>query len=182
MRKSTIALLLVASMVTAGCLGSVSGARISQSTLDESGWSKTSDQTKGVAMGLGELENKEYQPSSSSQGTGAIVATTNDVPILDESRFIPQALERVEKQRNIELQKSGTTEVSLPELGVDAIEAQLYTFQKSGANGKLILFTPDQCDGFVVAAGYGITGGGGVAAPSPTYQTAKDVARGVVCG
>lgn len=182
MRKATIAVLLVAGMATAGCLGSVNGAKISQSTLNENGWSKTSDKTDGVAMGLGELVNREYRPSSSSQGTGAIVATTNNVPVLDESRFIPKAIERVEKQRNIDLQKSGTTEVSLPELGVDAIDAQLYTFQKSGANGKLILFTPDQCSGFVVAAGYGITGGGGIAAPSPTYQTAKDVARGVVCG
>lgn len=175
------AVLLALATLATGCLGGVTPAKISQSTLDNNGWSQTNRQEQGVALGLGQLVQRDYRPSGSPPGTGAVVASTNDVPILDESRFIPQALERVEQERNIDLQESGTTTVSLPELGGQQVEAQLYTFQKSGATGKAILLKPDQCDPFVVAVGYGITGGGGVGIQK-TYNEAKRVVRGVVCG
>lgn len=182
MRRTLWASLVLASLLLSGCLGSVSPAEISQNTLDQRGWSETNTDEQSVAMGLAQIVTKDYEPNGSPQGTGAIVATTNNVPILDESRFIPRAIERVEQQRNIELEEAGTTTVSLPELGVEGVDAQLYTFQKSGASGKAILFTPDTCGPFVVTVGYGITGAGGISGVEQTYNEAKNVARNVVCG
>lgn len=182
MRKPWWIVVLVASLLTTGCLGSVSPARIDQGTLDDKGWRETDTTEESVAMGLGQIVTKDYRQRGGQEGTGAIVATTNDVPILDESRFIPDAIEQIEQQRNIQLERSGETTVSLPTLGVDEINAQLYTFQKSGASGKAILFTPDQCSDFVVTVGYGITGAAGISGIEKTYNEAKDIARNVVCG
>lgn len=180
MRTALLAGLLVVAM-TAGCLGDVQPAAISEAELNERGWSQTDASEQSVAMGLGQIAQSEYRPNGGSDVTGVTVATTTDIPILDERRFIPQALEKVEENRGIQFTEAGSTTVSLPELGVDSSEAELYTFSKDGADGKAILITPDQCDSFVVTVGYGVTGAGGFQATDATYEEARDVARNVVC-
>lgn len=180
MRTALMAGVLALAMM-AGCLGDVQPAGISEAELNERGWSQTGSSEQSVAMGLGQISQGEYRPSGGSDVTGVTVATTTDIPILDERRFIPQALEKVEKDRGITFTEAGTTTVSLPQLGVDSSEAELYTFTKDGADGKAILITPDQCDSFVITVGYGVTGAGGFQATDATYQEARDVARNVVC-
>jgi hypothetical protein len=180
MRTTLWAGLLALAMV-AGCLGSPDPAGISDATLNEHGWSQTDQTEQSVAMGLGQISTRDYRGPGNQDTTGATVATATDVPILDERRFVPQAIERVEEQRGIDFKEAGSTTVSLPELGVDNAEANLYEFQKDGANGKAILITPDQCDGFVISVGFGVTGAGGFSASDATYEEAKDVARNVVC-
>jgi hypothetical protein len=177
MRTALLVALAVMAPV-AGCLGDVQGASISEQKLQEEGWSQSDSSEKSVAMGAAQLVTTDYRPNGGGDTTGVTVATTNDVPILDEKRFIPQAIERVEEQRGIDFQEDGSTKVDLPELGVDQADAQLYKFNKDGAQGKAILITPDQCDGFVITVGFGVTQGVTGAA---TYEPAKDVARHVVC-
>lgn len=172
--------LLVMAML-AGCLGDVQPAEISDQTLQQKGWSQTDSSDETVAFGLGQITTRDYRPSGGTDATGATVASTTDVPILDERRFIPQALERVEEQRGISFQEDGTTTVSLPSLGIDSTEADVYTFTKGGADGKAILITPEECDSFVISVGYGVTGTGGFQATDKTYQEAKEIARNVVC-
>lgn len=180
MRTALWAALLALAMV-AGCLGDVQPAGISEAKLDEQGWSQTKSNEQSVAMGLGQIAQSEYRPEGGSDVTGVTVATTTNIPILDERRFIPQALEKVEKERGIQFTEAGSATVSLPQLGVDSSEADLYTFTKGGADGKAIVITPQQCDSFVVTVGYGVTGTSGVQATDATYDQAKDVARNVVC-
>lgn len=178
--RAELPVVLLAIVLTAGCLGGVEAAQISQDTLDDRGWTQTDSSEQSVAMGLGQINTVDYRKGG-LDATGVTVATTTDVPILDERRFIPQALERVEQQRGISFEEAGTTTVSLPQLEIDSAQANLYDFQKDGANGKAILITPDRCDGFVISVGYGVTGAGGFSANQQTYQEARDVARNVVC-
>lgn len=172
---------LLAIALTAGCLGGVEPAQISEQKLNDEGWSQSDSSEQSVAMGLGQIATRDYRPGGQGDATGVTVATTTNIPILDENRFVPRALEKVEKERGIDFKKAGTTTISLPELGAENVEAELYDFRKSGASGKAILFTPEQCDSFVVTVGYGVTGTGGLSASEATYQEAKNVARNVVC-
>ncbi len=172
----SVALLLP---VASGCLGGVTPAEIPQSTLTQKGWSETSSSSESLVAGMGEKVTKEYRPNGGTDLTGVIVVSVNDVPILDESRFIPQALEQVEQERNIELTEAGSTTLSLVNLD-GSIEADVYDFQKSGASGKAVLFTPS-CSSFVVVVGYGVTGAGGLGGVDTTYQEAKNTARAVAC-
>lgn len=166
--------------LTAGCLGSVTPAEIPASTLNDEGWTEHSSSSGALAAGIGEKVTKEYRPTNDQGTTAVLVVSANDIPILDESRFIPQAIERIEDQRKIDLNRQGT--VSLDLVNFDTpVDADEYTFQKGGANGKALVFTPD-CDPFVVVAAYGITGAGGFDATTKTFQEAKNVSSHVVCG
>jgi hypothetical protein len=171
---------LLALAMMAGCLGGVDPAEISEQTLNQKGWSQTNSDTQPVAMGLAEIATKEYRGPSGQDATGVTVATTNDIPILDERRFIPNAIEKIEEKRGITLEKTGTTKVSLPQLGGTETDADVYDFEKSGAQGKAVLITPEECDPFVISVGYGLTQGSELAG-SATYNEAKDVARNVAC-
>lgn len=179
-RAGLVALLLVLPALT-GCLGSVEPATIPQSTLSEKNWELAKTDEQSIAMGLGQLVTKDYRPRSGggplgggTKMSGAIVATSNDVPVLDETRFIPRAIEKVEKRRNIDLKEAGTTELDLPNVGGGTtVTAQLYTFTKSGIQGKAALVTP-ACGPFVVAVGYGVVA-------ENIYREAKNVARHVKC-
>lgn len=165
--------------VASGCLGGVTPAEIPKSTLNQQGWSQTSSTSESLVAGMGEKVTKEYRPNGGTDLTGVIVVSVNDVPILDESRFIPQALEQVEEKRNIQLNEAGSTTLTLINLD-GSTDADLYDFQKSGASGKAVLFTPN-CSSFVVVVGYGVTGAGGISGFETTYQEAKNTARGVAC-
>lgn len=180
MRRALWAVLL-ATATMAGCIGDIHPAQISEATLDEQGWSQTDSSEQSVAMGLGQITTRDYRPLGGTDATGVTVATTTDIPILDERRFIPQALEQVEEERGITFEEAGSTTLSLPRLGIDSTDADLYEFTKSGAEGKAVLITPESCDGFVLTVGYGITGTGGIQAIEKTYEEARDVARNVEC-
>jgi hypothetical protein len=183
MRRVALVAALIATVPMAGCLGSVDAAEISQSSLDDNNWQQTSRSEESVGGGLGQLVTINYEPSNpvneNIDATGAIVATANDVPILDEERFIPDAIEKVEQQRNIDLEKTGTTTIDLVNLDTD-IQGDVYKFEKQGAEGKAVLFTLNQCDPFVVTVGFGVTGGGGFGVEK-TYEEAKNIVRGVQC-
>lgn len=180
MRRAALLAVGLLLPLTSGCLGSVQPAEIPASTLNQKGWQEHSTTSQSLAAGLGEKVTKEYRKSGGSQLTAVLVVSANDVPILDESRFIPQAIERIEQQRNIQLDKQGTTPLELPNLGGTSITADEYRFQKGTTTGKAVLFTPS-CGPFVVVAGYGVTGAGGISGTSSTYAQAQDVARTVDC-
>lgn len=179
MRRTLLVATLVVATSLTGCLGSPDAAEIPSSTLQENDWKKTSDTRESVAGGLAEKVTKQYRPRSAggplggaSDLAGAIVVSATDAPLLDESRFIPQALEQVERQRNIELTKTGSTQLDLVNLDTTA-NADVYTFSKGGVDGRAVLFTPS-CSAFVVTVGYGVL-------VDDLFQEAKNVASGVAC-
>lgn len=182
MQRSVWIALVVLLPAMGGCLGDVEPAQISQETLNNENWEQVSSEEQSLAMGLATLVTNDYRCASACGGgslggadvqtSGVIVASTNDVPILDERRFIPAAIEKVEEERNINLEESGNTMLSLPNLGED-VNATTYTFTKSGVNGKAVLFTPD-CSSFVVTVGYGVV-------QDSIYEDAKNIARQVTC-
>lgn len=165
--------------LTAGCLGSVTPAEIPASTLNQKNWVEHSSSSEALVAGIGEKVTTEYRKSGGSQLSAVLVVSANDIPILDERRFIPQAIERIEQQRNIQLDKSGTTDLQLSNLGGTQITADEYRFQKGSAKGKAVVFTPS-CGPFVVVAAYGVTDPAGLTT-STTYGEARDVARAVSC-
>lgn len=180
MREALWIGVVMATLLTAGCLGGVDAAEIPEQTLQDNDWREDDVSEESVALGLGEIVTKDYRPQNSMGASGAMVVTTTDVPILDERRFLPQAIEDVEEERNMQFNKADTTTIQLPELGIE-VEGDVYNFQKSGVDGKAVVFTSDACDSFVVGVGYGVTGGGGFGADPVTYQEARRVVSQLVC-
>lgn len=178
MRRLMLLAFVVAAALGAGCLG-VTAAEIPEDERNAKNWQETSSERQTVAFGMAELVTKEYGPNNDVGVTGATVATAPDVPIYDETNLLPRALEQVEQKRNIELTQSGTTTLSLSNLGADT-DADVYRFEKNGAQGKLVLFDAPSCDAFVVVAGYGITDPAGIS-DETTYGEARDLARTVAC-
>lgn len=169
---------VVAAALGAGCLG-VTAAEIPEDERNDENWQETSSERQSVAFGMAELVTKEYRPNNDVGVTGITVASAPDVPIYDETNLLPRALEQVEQKRGIELTKSGTTTLSLSNLGADT-SADVYRFEKNGAQGRLVLFDAPGCDSFVVVAGYGITDAAGLS-DETTYGEARDLASTVTC-
>ncbi len=172
---SLVMVVLVVPLV-AGCLGDVDAAELPDP--EAQGWSMTSEDRDEMAFGFVEIVTKEYEPDGSLGTTGVIVASAPSVPLFDESQLLPMALEQVEQERGITLTKVDETSLTLTNLGMDT-SAEVYDFQKDGAEGQTILFTPGACDAFVVVVGYGITAAGMFG--ETAYQEARDMAASVVC-
>lgn len=178
MRRLMLLAIVVAAGLAAGCLG-VTAAEIPEDERNSANWQETSSEEETVAFGLAELVTKEYRPNSDLGVTGATVASAPDVPLYDESNLLPRALEKVEQERGIDLTHTGETTLSLTNLGADT-DADLYRFEKDGAQGRLVLFDAPGCDSFVVVAGYGVTDPAGISGEA-TYGEARDLARTVAC-
>ena len=183
-----IALLLA--LLTPGCLGSVTPAEIAPSALQQNNWRESSRSTQSVALGLGEVVQIEYgerAPAVSQFASGIILVTANNVPLLTEARFIPQALERVEQQRGVEFVATGSRSLSLTNLGA-SITGTEYDIRGAVAPAKALVITPD-CSDFVVVAAFGVveTGGsgggifGGGSSGTRPYDRALQVAAAVTC-
>lgn len=182
-RAIWLALALVAPL-TAGCLGSVTPASIPEQALSQNGWSETRDERQSIAGGLAEVVTREYTKGGTQALAGAIVATLNDIPILDErERLIPIALEQVEEQQGITLRETGTRTLQLTNLGVTVTGTE-YDIEGAALPAKGVLFTPS-CGDFVVVVAYGTLPqqGGVLGGSAPDrYGEARDVARTVTCG
>jgi hypothetical protein len=178
MRRRLLVATVAAAALAAGCV-SVSAAGVPEDDLNQNGWQQHSKSTESVAMGTAELVTTEYRQNSDTGITGVIVVTAPDVPLYDESNRLPQAIEQVEQKRNIELTKTGQTDVSLTNLNA-TVTADEYDFEKDGAQGKLALFDAPGCDDFVVVAGHGVTDPAGLGSEA-TYSEARDVAAAVAC-
>lgn len=164
--------------LTAGCIGSVDAAEVPNAK--DEGWSQTSEDNQEMAFGLVEVVTKEYNPDSTGDTTGVIVASATSIPLFDEERLLPMAIEQVEQERGITLTETGETTVSLANLGGVEVVADLYEFEKDNVEGQAVLFTVDQCDAFVVVVGFGITDPAGMFGDS-TYGEARDMATTVTC-
>lgn len=164
-------------LLTSGCLGlgGVSPAVVPSEDLPSS-WSQTDQDTQGIAMGLGELETLTYE--ANSRATGVVVATLNDVPLLDErSRVEPRAIQEIESRYGVQLEESGTTTLELINHG-SQVEGTEYDVQGIPVDAKAVLFEVG-CDPFVLVIAYGTTSD--TRFTDPTYGEAKEVARHVVC-
>ncbi len=173
---------LVALVLTAGCLGGVDAAEIPDQTLSQEGWELKSEERDSVVLGMGEKVSREYGKRGGVAGVmGVMVVTVNDVPLVDEKKFIPGALEEVEKSQGIQFEETGTTQLSLTNLDT-TVSATEYRVTKDNLNGDAVLFTPN-CGSFVVVVGYGASGAGGVGfgGESNFSQEAQRVARTVAC-
>lgn len=181
--RAPIAVVLVGLVLTTGCLGSVTPASIPDPAVQEADWEETTRSEESVAMGLGQIVTIEYHPQQNSRLAGVAVATANDVPILDETRFIGDALEDVEAQYNIELTETGSEPIQLANLGT-GVDATLYRVedQSSPGEGKAILFVVP-CDDFVVVIGWGPHEESSrfLGEDVPSYQDARSLARQVAC-
>jgi hypothetical protein len=178
MRRRLLVATVALAALAAGCL-SVSAAEVPEEDLNANSWQEHSESRETVAMGMAEVVTTEYRPSNDAGVTGVIVATAPNVPIYDESNLLPRAIEQVEQKRNIDLTKTGQTDLSLSNLDVQT-SADVYDFEKNGAQGQLVPFEAPGCDDFVVVAGYGITDPVGAIAEA-TYGEARDMATAVVC-
>ncbi len=161
-----------------GCLGSVEAAEIPDP--EQEGWSQTSQDEESMAFGLAQVVTLEYEPNTGAGTTGVIVASTTNVPVFDEERLLPMALEQVENERGIDLRQDGETTLTLANLDGVEVVADRYAFEKDGVEGKAVLFTVDRCDPFVVVVGYGVTDPAGMFA-DPTYDEAREMASTVTC-
>lgn len=169
--------LLLLTVALAGCLGGVTAAKLPSSTLQDHGWSRTDRSSRSLVMGLAELKVRDYE--SEDGFAGATVASMNDVPIVsEEKRVLPRAIKRIEKQRNVDLVKTGTRTMDLANLDA-TVDADVYRVENAPGEAKAVIFTPP-CGPFVIVAGYGSTGSGLVA--GATYEDAREVVRHVVCG
>ncbi len=192
MRRTSLAVGLTLLMLTTGCigLGSVSPAEVPGQDAQDQGWEKTNEDVQSFAMGLGERVSKQYRPQESSNRGAVSVETTNDVPLFDEGELLPQAIERMEENHNIELEKNGTRSIELANME-GGVTADVYDIKGGPADGKAIVFTVP-CDPFVAVIGFGTTpsddgGGGGLLGGESTttgtnyYEQSVEVARHVTC-
>lgn len=176
MPRALPAAALVAALLTAGCLGSVEAATIPQDSLP-SGWSLQNEDSQSVAMGLASLETREY--GTGSGFAGATVATTNDLPILDEEgQVLPRAIEQVEEKKGVRFTNPSELQVQLSNLDQQDTATE-YDVEDAGGPAKALIVTPE-CGSFVIAAGYGTTATGPGGGPSP-YDNARSAVKGVVC-
>lgn len=199
-RALWVALILVASL-TSGCLGlgSVEPADIPEEGRDD--WRQTRNDRQDYAGGLAELVTVEYEPPENAVAkvAGVMVATLNDLPILDErERLIPIALKKIEEDRGVEFVESGTRSMELVNLG-SMVEGTEYDIRQGPNEAKGVLFTPD-CEDFVVVVAYGPLADGGedgngslpIIGDDPTgttagsaienhYAKARSIAKTVVC-
>lgn len=185
--------------LTSGCLGlgSVEPAEIPDETVEEHDWRQTRDERQDYAGGLAELATYEYEPPSNAVAkvAGVMVATLNDLPILDErERLIPIALEKIEEDRGVEFQETGTRSMELINIG-STVEGTEYDIRQGPNEAKGVLFTPE-CDDFVAVVAYGPIDsggdddGGGLPIIGDTagqggfvhdYEKARSIAQAVVC-
>lgn len=176
MRRALLAAFVLVLPFVAGCLGDVSAAELPDPQAN--GWSMTSEDREEMAFGFVEVVTKEYEPDGAMGTTGVMVTSAPNFPLFDESQLLPMALEQVEEDRGITLTKVDETTLTLTNLDMET-SADVYDFQKSGAEGQAVLFTPSACDSFVVVVGYGITAAGMFG--EATYQEARNMAANVVC-
>lgn len=194
MRRSLLAIALVASVALTGCLGSVEPAKIPQQTLDEHGWEQTREDRAEIASGLGERVILSYQGGNTR---GVTTVSANDVPVFDESSLLPVLVEQVERQQGVKLEETGEREIQLNNLDT-TVTATVYDVKEGPADAKAVVFTAP-CSSFAAVLAWGATGsgsdgGGGLPGPIPgvddgsqdssndtAYQEAIDVARDVVC-
>lgn len=170
MRRPLLALALTASVLAAGCLGSVEAAKIPQKSLP-SGWSLQNEKSESIAFGLAQLKTREYGTGSGL--AGATVASVNDVPVLDErERVLPRAIEKVEEKKGVKFKNPSSLSVQLTNLDQKA-PATEYDVEGARGPAKALIVTPN-CGPFVIAAGYGTTVGA-------QYDNARRAVKGVVC-
>lgn len=179
MRRLLLLALVAAAGLAAGCLG-VTAAEIPEDERNERNWHESSSKEETVAFGLAELVTKEYRPDGGVGITGITVASAPDVPLYDETNLLPRAIEQVENERGITLEDTGEDAgLSLTNLDSE-VDADIYRFEKNGAEGRLVLFDAPGCDSFVVVAGYGVTDPAGISGEA-TYGQARDLAATVDC-
>lgn len=173
-------------LVTTGCLGSAQAAHVPAEDAEAKGWEETGSTSETVAMGLAEKKSRDYAPSSGTPRAGVTVVSATDVPLFDESRFIPDAIERLEQQYGVDFEESGTTQLQLANLDA-TVTATVYDVKGGPSEAQAVLFEAP-CSSFVVTAAWGTTGsggGGGLFGGSSDgesyYEQAKDVARHVTC-
>lgn len=176
MHRAWLAAFVLVLPFVAGCLGDVSAAELPDPEAD--GWSMTGEDQDEMVLGMVEVVTKEYEPDGAMGTTGVIVTSAPNFPLFDESRLLPMALEQVEEDRGITLTKVDDTTLTLTNLDTET-SAEVYEFEKDGAEGQAVLFTPSACDSFVVVVGYGITAAGMFG--DTTYGDARDMAASVVC-
>lgn len=184
--------------LTSGCLGlgSVAPATIPDETIEQNDWRQTRDDRQGLVGGLAEVAIVEYEPPSSAVAkvAGVLVATLNDIPLLDErERLVPLALEKIEEDRGVRFEEAGTRSLELVNLET-TVEGTEYDIRQGPNEAKGLLFTPS-CGDFVVVVAYGpIDSGGDDGGGLPIigdsagqsgfvhdYAKARSIARTVVC-
>ena len=181
---SHLALALALAVVLPGCLGSVSPASIPAATLQANDWHQARESRESRAAGLVDIVSRDYAPveERTALGSGVSVVSVTNVPILDEKRFIPAAVERIEKDRGVQFNEVGSRVVELTNIG--RTTGTEYTISGASLPGRALLLTPD-CGDFIVLVAWGATTIGPAALISgrdrDLYEEAIGVAKAVEC-
>ena len=177
-----LALLAALSAAAAGCLGAIEPAGLPQAALTQEGWSLRSEESDARLGGLVDVLSRAYAPVDSRRaalGAGVTVVTVTDVPLVDEARFLPDAIASVEQDRGVRFVERGGRSV---QTSVGAVEGTEYDVEGAGVAARALLFLPP-CPSFVVVIAYGalergpvLLGGG-----ADLYEDAVRVARHAAC-
>lgn len=187
MLRATVVFLTALTVLTSGCLGSVDPATIPEDTLDQNNWTERDRNEEGIAGGLAPATLVDYGPRGTTSGLGAgiTVATTVNLPIVDERKLLPLALDHVEKEKGIEFANPVSRAIVVQAAG-GSITATEYDIRGAPVPGKGLVYTLD-CNDFAVVAAWGAdvkTGSGGLFGGDRSetlYDAAVRISRSVTC-